>query len=292
MDTVTQKGYAKINLGLDVLRKRQDGYHELRMIMQTVDIFDTVTITKTDEEGRIELTGGCTGLPLDEHNLIYKAARIMAEAYHLPGGMRIHLDKTIPMAAGMAGGSADAAATFLAINRLYELHLSKEELAKYGVKVGADVPYCIVGGTCLAEGIGEILTPLKQMDDIPVVIVKPAFDVSTGYVYGNLHADELKNHPDIDAQIAAIEASDYKKAASLMGNVLQNVTIAAYPELDSIKEQLRSLGSFGSMMSGSGPSVFGLFEEKSKAEEAAHKMQILWPDAFVCATKLISYCED
>ena len=292
MDAVTQKGYAKINLGLDVLRKREDGYHELRMIMQTVDISDLITISKTEEEGRIELTANRSDLPLDEHNLIYKAARIMMDAYHLPGGMQIHLDKTIPMAAGMAGGSADAAATFLGINRLYELHLSKEELAGHGVKVGADVPYCITGGTCLAEGIGEKLTSLKQIDDIPVVIVKPAFDVSTGYVYGNLHADQLTNHPDIDAQISAIEASDYKKMASLMGNVLQNVTIVRYPEIETIKEQLRTIGSFGSMMSGSGPSVFGLFEEESKAEEAAHKMQILWPDAFVCATKLISKCED
>ena len=292
MDAVTQKGYAKINLGLDVLRKREDGYHELRMIMQTVDITDTVSIRKTDEEGRIELTANRSDLPLDEHNLIYKAARIMTDAYHLPGGMQIHLEKAIPMAAGMAGGSADAAATFLAINRLYELGLSKEELAKHGVKVGADVPYCIYGGTCLAEGIGEILTPLKQIDGIPVVIVKPAFDVSTGYVYGNLHADSLTDHPDIDAQTAAIEASDYRKMASLMGNVLQNVTTAGYPEIETIKEQLLKLGSFGSMMSGSGPSVFGLFDDVSKAEEAAHKMQILWPDAFVQATKLISKCED
>ena len=185
MDAVTQKGYAKINLGLDVLRKREDGYHELRMIMQTVDITDTVSIRKTDEEGRIELTANRSDLPLDEHNLIYKAARIMTDVYHLPGGMQIHLEKAIPMAAGMAGGSADAAATFLAINRLYELGLSKEKLAKHGVKVGADVPYCIYGGTCLAEGIGEILTLLKQIDGIPVVIVKPAFDVSTGYVLRN-----------------------------------------------------------------------------------------------------------
>ena len=292
MNAVTQKGYAKINLGLDVLRRREDGYHELRMIMQTVNLFDEITITKTDTAGVIELTANRDDLPLDEHNLIYKAAKIMADAYQLPGGMKIHLTKSIPMAAGMAGGSADAAATFLGINRLYELNLPKEELCIKGVCVGADVPYCIMGGTFLAEGIGEILTPLRQIEGLPAVIVKPAFDVSTGYVYGNLHAESIANHPDIDGQIAAIEKGDYRAMADLMGNVLQNVTIVKYPQIETIKEQLLSLGSFGSMMSGSGPSVFGLFEEKAGAEEAAAKMQTLWPDAFVCATKLIPVCED
>ena len=197
MASITQKGYAKINLGLDVLRRREDGYHELRMIMQTVDIYDELLIEKTDENGMVTLTANCEGLPLDENNLIVKAARIMMDTYHLSGGLRIHLTKQIPMAAGMAGGSADAAATFLGINRLFGLNLTKEELEKHGVRVGADVPYCILGGTCLAEGIGEILTPIRQLPDVPVVIVKPDFDVSTGYVYGNLHADTLKNHPDI-----------------------------------------------------------------------------------------------
>ena len=274
MESITQKGYAKINLGLDVLRRREDGYHELRMIMQTVDIYDELLIEKTDENGMVTLTANCEGLPLDENNLIVKAARIMMDTYHLSGGLRIHLTKQIPMAAGMAGGSADAAATFLGINRLFGLNLTKEELEKHGVRVGADVPYCILGGTCLAEGIGEILTPIRQLPDVPVVIVKPDFDVSTGYVYGNLHADTLKNHPD------------------LMGNVLQNVTIAGYPQIDTIKEHMIRMGAYGSMMSGSGPSVFGLYETDQVAKEAASKLRMLYPKAFVTATRFIQVNEE
>ena len=292
MESITQKGYAKINLGLDVLRRREDGYHELRMIMQTVDIYDELLIEKTDENGMVTLTANCEGLPLDENNLIVKAARIMMDTYHLSGGLRIHLTKQIPMAAGMAGGSADAAATFLGINRLFGLNLTKEELEKHGVRVGADVPYCILGGTCLAEGIGEILTPIRQLPDVPVVIVKPDFDVSTGYVYGNLHADTLKNHPDIDSQIAAIESGDLKRMADMMGNVLQNVTIAGYPQIDTIKEHMIRMGAYGSMMSGSGPSVFGLYETDQVAKEAASKLRMLYPKAFVTATRFIQVNEE
>lgn len=287
MEKNVRKAYAKINLGLDVLRRRENGYHDLRMIMQTVDLYDVITMEKTGEEV-IRLTSNVPGLACNENNLICKAAKLMKETYSLPGGFVFHLEKNIPMAAGMAGGSTDAAAIFHGINELCDLNLSKEELCTLGVKIGADVPYCIMGGTYLAEGIGEILTPLPAFPETPMVVLKPDFDVSTKYVYENLHANELKEHPDIDGQIRALEEGDVHRLAELMGNVLQNVTVEKYPQITNIKERMLELGSFGSMMSGSGPSVFGLFETSKKAGEAAKILAEEYPDAFVFATKSIS----
>ena len=287
MEKITRKAYAKINLGLDVLRRRENGYHDLRMIMQTVDLYDVITMEKTKEEG-IRLTSNVPGLACDESNLICKVAKLMTETCSLSDGFIFHLEKNIPMAAGMAGGSTDAAAVFHGINELCDLKLSKEELCGLGVKIGADVPYCIMGGTYLAEGIGEILTPLPSFPETPMVVLKPAFDVSTRYVYENLHANELKEHPDIDGQIRALKEGDVHLLAELMGNVLQNVTIEKYPQIREIKERMLQLGSFGSMMSGSGPSVFGLFDTAEKAGEAAKILAGEYPDAFVCATRSIS----
>ncbi len=268
MNRLELNAYAKVNLGLDVLRRREDGYHELRMIMQTVDLYDTLTLEKTEEPG-ISMTCNVEGLPCDERNLVYKSARLMFDTFELPGGIRMHLEKRIPMAAGMAGGSTDAAAVFNGMNELYELGASKERLCELGVKIGADVPYCIVGGTALSEGIGEVLTQLPNVPDCVVLIAKPDFDVSTKYVYENLHANSLTYHPDIDAQVAAIRAGDLAGVVKVMDNVLETVTEKKYTEITTIKKVMEEYGAMRAMMSGSGPTVFGLYEDADKAEEAA-----------------------
>lgn len=272
MNRLELNAYAKVNLGLDVLRRREDGYHELRMIMQTVDLYDTLTLEKTEESG-ISMTCNVEGLPCDERNLVYKSAKLMFDTYGLPGGIRMHLEKRIPMAAGMAGGSTDAAAVFNGINELYELGASKERLCELGVKIGADVPYCIVGGTALSEGIGEVLTQLPNVPDCIVLIAKPDFDVSTKYVYENLHANSLTYHPDIDAQVAAIRAGDLAGVVKVMDNVLETVTEKKYTEITTIKKVMEEHGAMRAMMSGSGPTVFGLYEDAQKAEEAAEAIR-------------------
>ena len=268
MNHIELNAYAKVNLGLDVLRRREDGYHELRMIMQTVDLYDTLTLEKTTEMG-IVMTCNIEGLPCDERNLVYKSAKLMFEEYKLPGGIRIHLEKRIPMAAGMAGGSTDAAAVFNGMNELYALGIAKERLCELGVRIGADVPYCIVGGTALSEGIGEVLTVLPNVPDCVVLIAKPDFDVSTKYVFENLHANSLTYHPDIDAMAEAIRAGDLNGVVKVMDNVLETVTEAKYTEITDIKNIMRENGAMRAMMSGSGPTVFGLYEKKEDAKKAA-----------------------
>lgn len=265
MDKIVIKAMAKINLGLDVIRKRTDGYHEVRMVMQSVNLYDTLTFTKSDEKG-ITLTANKREIPLDERNLIYKAADLLYKRYSMPEGVRIHLDKKIPMAAGMAGGSTDAAAALTGMNRLFELGISQEELCGLGVKIGADVPYCIMGGTVLAEGIGEILTPLPPAPDCFLVIAKPGIDVSTKYVYENLHADKLTCHPDIDGMVRAVSNQDRRGIAAAMGNVLETVTVREYPVIDEIKKFMKENGAVNSLMSGSGPTVFAIMENAEKAE--------------------------
>ncbi len=267
MERIQKRAYAKINPVLDVLRRREDGYHELRMIMQTVDIYDTLDISKI-EKG-IELTCDTGLLPCDEGNIVYRAARLMQETYDLKEGVAIHLSKQIPMAAGMAGGSADAAATLHGMNELFELHATKKQLCELGVKLGADVPYCVLGGTMLAEGIGEKLTPLPPMPECVLVVAKPDFDVSTKYVYENLHANELKYHPDTDGMVESIKAGDLKAVAAHMENVLENVTVTVHPEIQELKELMKSHGALNALMSGSGSSVFGLFEERNAADKCA-----------------------
>ena len=272
MNRLELNAYAKVNLGLDVLRRREDGYHELRMIMQTVDLFDTLTLGKKEEAG-IEMTCNIEGLPCDERNLVYKSAKLMFEEYKLPGGIRIHLEKRIPMAAGMAGGSTDAAAVFNGMNELYELGVTKERLCELGVKIGADVPYCIVGGTALSEGIGEVLTMLPNVPDCVVLIAKPDFDVSKKYVFENLHANSLTYHPDIDAMAEAIRAGDLKGIVKVMDNVLETVTETKYTEITEIKNVMKEYNAMRAMMSGSGPTVFGLYKSEEDAKGAAEEIK-------------------
>lgn len=267
MKTLKLKAYAKINLGLDVLRKREDGYHEVRMIMQTIGIYDKISLNPTNSP-TIKVKTNLHYLPTDTNNLVYKAAAYMKEQFQIKDGVYINLEKRIPVAAGMAGGSADAAATLYGMNHLFDLKLSKEELMDIGVKLGADVPYCLLRGTALSEGIGEILTPLPPFPDCKVLVIKPSINVSTKYVYENLHLDQNIIHPDIDGIILAIKRQDLKGAASLFTNVLETVTENDYPIIKEIKDTLIEKGAICSLMSGSGPTVFGLFDDPKTAEKA------------------------
>ena len=260
------KAYAKINLGLDVTGKRPDGYHEVKMVMQTVDIADELTIEKT--EGGIEVFSDCGELPGDENNLAYKAAKLMVDEYGIGEGVKVTLKKRIPIAAGMAGGSTDAAGVMNGINELFKLKLKPEELQKQGVKLGADVPYCITGGTVLAEGIGEKLTPLRSVSQCVLLVAKPEINVSTGYVYEHLDAEPDYDHPDIDGMVRALEDGNLDGVVRRLGNVLENVTQKKYPVVEEIRDAMNAGGAKGSMMSGSGPSVFGIFDTILKAQEA------------------------
>ena len=266
------QAFAKINLGLDVLGKREDGYHEVRMIMQTIRMYDQLDMRKSVEPG-IHLTTNKKYIPVDENNLVWRAAKLMMDTCGIMEGVSIHLHKVIPVAAGMAGGSSDAAATLVGMNRLFHCGLSKEKLMELGVQIGADVPYCVLRGTALAEGIGEKLTVLPPMPDCWILIGKPGISVSTKYVYTTLDLNTDTVHPDIDGMKKALEDGNLYGITERMGNVLQDVTIPAYPEVERIKEQMKTLGAVNAMMSGSGPTVFGVFDNEEKAQEACQKLR-------------------
>lgn len=268
MDRLELKALGKINLGLDVLGRRENGYHDVRMVMQTVYLYDRI-IMKKSKTPEIRLETNLYYLPVNENNLAYQAAQMLMDEFHMEEGVSIQLDKHIPVAAGMAGGSSNAAAVLFGMNRMFSLGLSQKELMERGVKLGADVPYCIMRGTVLAEGIGEILTPLSPMPKCYVLIAKPAISVSTKMVYEKLDSHEIEDHPDIDGILAGLKAGDLKKVAGSMGNVLERVTVDAYPVIDQIKEMMIKEGALNAMMSGSGPTVFGIFEEKATARKAA-----------------------
>lgn len=271
MNEIVRKAYAKINLGLDVLRRRPDGYHEVKMIMQTVGIYDVLTFKKSGKEGEfpnISISLDNEELPCDKGNLIYKAAELIMETYHIKEGVEISLQKNIPIAAGMAGGSTDAAAVFHGLNELFDLCMNLEDMKKLGVKIGADVPYCIMGGTALSEGIGERLTPVPAPPEAYLLIAKPDINVSTRFVYENLHADTLKQHPDIDGMVEALKAGSLKGITDRMGNVLETVTVKEYPVISQIKEEMLKTGAENSLMSGSGPTVFGIYKEKETVKKA------------------------
>lgn len=264
--------YAKINIGLDVIRKLENGYHEVRMIMQTISLHDTLLLELCQEKG-IFLTTDTKELVCPEENLVYKAAELMFENYHLSGGIRVHLQKRIPIAAGLAGGSADAAAVFRGMNQLYRLNLEREELQRLGVSLGADIPYCITGGTYLSEGIGEVLTPAPDMPACYILVAKPSIGVSTRWVYENLHADRLTDHPDIDGMLEAMQKKDLSVLAEKMDNVLERVTVARYPVIMQIEEKMMQAGAVRAMMSGSGPTVFGIFQTEKSLYEAYDKLK-------------------
>ena len=265
------RAYAKVNLGLDVLRRREDGYHEVKMVMQTVGIYDSIHLKKLKSPG-IRVATNLFYLPDNENNLVYKAAKLLIDEFGLPGGIFIDLQKRIPVAAGMAGGSSDAAAVLYGMNRMYHLKLSKKELMQRGVKLGADVPYCIMRGTALAEGIGERFSPLPPVPNCHVLVAKPPVSVSTKFVYENLKLDGSLKHPDVDLVIEGIRGGDLHKVASHMGNVLESVTVPHYPVIAQIKEDMMQAGALQAMMSGSGPTVFALFEDEGLAKQAYQKL--------------------
>ena len=271
MDEYRIKAHAKINLGLDVLRRRPDGYHDVKMVMQTIGLCDRLTLKKIPNG--IEMTTDSAELSCGRDNLAYRAAELMFGTFHISGGVQISLEKNIPIAAGMAGGSTDAAAVMKGISRLYDLDLPLSRLMELGVSIGADVPYCILGGTALAEGIGEKLTPLNPIPDFFLVVAKPDIGVSTKYVYQHLDAGGIARHPDIDGMVRAIESGSLQGVLDRMGNVLENVTVPAYPVIDSLKRRMRELNAVNSMMSGSGPTVFGVFLSEQAAEFACDHLQ-------------------
>lgn len=272
MDDISLKALAKINLGLDVVRRREDGYHEVRMIMQTIHLYDKLQITKTLEPG-ISIKSNLSFLPVNENNLVYKAGKLLMDEFDIKQGVSVELTKRIPVAAGMAGGSTDAAAMLYGMNQIFDLGLSRQQLMDRGVKIGADVPYCLMRGTALAEGIGEELKSIPPMVKCPVLIAKPQISVSTKFVYENLVLDENTIHPDIDGLVKNIKANDLKAICDSMGNVLETVTIPNYPIIADIKNKMMENGAVGSMMSGSGPTVFGLFDDEQTAQNAYEEMK-------------------
>ena len=285
MDKIQLKALAKINLGLDVLRRREDGYHEVKMIMQTIGLHDDLEIRKTKTPG-IQVKTNLYYLPTNENNLVYKAAKLLMDEFQIQDGVSIQLKKRIPVAAGMAGGSSDGAAVLWGINQMYGLGLSMQALMERGVRLGADVPYCIQRGTALAEGIGEKLSVLPPMPKCTILIAKPGISVSTKFVYENLHANDLKpeQHPDVDSMIEAMRQKDLGLLCSRMGNVLETVTIPAYPVINEIKRTMMDNGAIGSMMSGSGPTVFGIFDSPVAAKQAMKAVRAAKLAKQICRT--------
>lgn len=274
-----KKTPAKINLTLDVTGKLENGYHTLSMIMQSIDVCDELSFEKTaDETILFSMNKELPDKIPAEKNLVYKAAKLMKDTFKIDGGFKIHLTKNIPAAAGLAGGSSDCAATLIGINELCGLGLDIEKLCEIGVKLGADVPFCIRKGTMLAEGIGEILTPLTPLTGIPVLLIKPNISISTPYVYKHLKLNELDYHPDNKAVISYIKDNNIKKIAASLSNVLETVTIPENPIIAELKRYLTESGAMGSLMSGSGPTTFGIFENMETAKKAYEKAKNDYPD--------------
>ncbi|MFV0341762.1 MAG: 4-(cytidine 5'-diphospho)-2-C-methyl-D-erythritol kinase [Anaerocolumna sp.] len=273
MNVIRLKAYAKINLGLDVVRKKEDGYHEVRMIMQTIGLYDKISLSCTTHPG-VSLRTNLHYLPTDENNLVYKAITMIQKEYNISKGVQVHLEKKIPVAAGMAGGSTDAAAALYGMNKLFQLKIPQKELMALGLRLGADVPYCLLRGTALSEGIGEELTPLPPFPSCYVLIVKPGINVSTRYVYENLRLNDSIIHPDIDGIVSSIKNKDLYGACAKFGNVLESVTAKDYPIIEEIKTAMKNTGCVTTLMSGSGPTVFGLYDNRKKAERAFYQLKI------------------
>ena len=266
MNRIQMKALAKVNLGLDVIRRREDGYHEVKMIMQTVRLYDRIILEKTQQG--ISMETNLSFLPVNEQNIAYRAAKMLMDEFHIQSGLHIKIDKHIPVAAGMAGGSTDGAAVLYGVNKIFELGLTKRQLMERGVKLGADVPYCIMRGTVLSEGIGEILTPVSSLPDCHILIAKPPVSVSTKHVYENLKLDKIEKHPDIDGMVEALRIEDLHGVTQRMENVLETVTIPEHPEIQQIKELMIKEGALNALMSGSGPTVFGIFDDREKGMRA------------------------
>ncbi|SFF31225.1 4-diphosphocytidyl-2-C-methyl-D-erythritol kinase [Paenibacillus catalpae] len=260
---IYEKAPAKINLLLDVLRKREDGFHEVEMIMTMVDLADRLELEELPRD-TIIISSQAGYIPLDEKNLAFQAARLIKERYDVRKGVYIHLDKKIPVAAGLAGGSSDAAAALRGLNRLWQLNIPEDELCRLGAELGSDVPFCVTGGTAIATGRGEKLERISNPPQCWVVLAKPPINVSTADVYGKLRANELREHPSTADMVSAIERGSFSDICTGLGNVLENVTLDLYPEVLQLKESMQKLGADGVLMSGSGPTVFGLVSKEAK----------------------------
>lgn len=281
MQQITIPTYAKINLSLDVVGKRENGYHDLKMVMQSVSLHDDVTVERTDGT-EISLTCNVPHVPCNESNIAAKAALRFFEALGKREGLRIHLEKRIPMAAGLAGGSGNGAGVLLALNEMYDHPFSPKRLREIGLTVGADVPFCLLGGTALAEGLGEVLTPLSPLPDCAILLVKPRFNISTVRVFTQLNWRAVRYHPDTAGLIRQLKAGAVGSTARHMYNVLETVTAAEHPEICAIKSQMIDLGAEGSIMSGSGPTVFGIFTDEQKAQAALSRFSQQYEQCFLC----------
>ena len=276
------RAYAKVNISLDVVGKREDGYHLLRMIMQNIDLYDEIIVEKQSRDITIECNKNY--VPTDSRNLAYKAAVAFKERYNISEGLKIKIFKNIPVSAGLAGGSTDAAAVLKLMNKIFEVNAPKEELMELGLKLGADIPYCIQGGTALCEGVGEIITPLKSFKDKIIVLVKPSFGVSTKEVYKNFDMEKVKKHPETEDLIKAMAEDDLRYVAYNMRNLLENVTLKKHKVLISLKEEMNKYGAINSMMSGSGPTVFAFFDDMLKAQKCFEKMKEKYNEVFLTRT--------
>lgn len=276
------KSYAKINLTLDVLNRLENGYHTVRMIMQSLNLFDLIILDK--QTHGITLSTNCKSLPNNIKNIAYKAADLFFKETGIRGGIKILIHKNIPIAAGLAGGSGNAAAVLCALNMLYNAELSDSKLEELALSLGADVPYCISGGTQLAEGIGEQLTPLPPISGVPVVLVKPPVSISTAEIYHKIDSAENLTHPDTDAAIAAIKSNDINALIPRLSNIMETVTSGSCPEITEIKAQMLKLGALGSIMSGSGPTVFGIFPDNASAKKATDFFSEKYDEVFLTHT--------
>lgn len=276
------KAHAKINISLDVIGKRDDGYHLLSMIMQSIELYDEIEVEKINKGILIKCNK--TFIPTDERNLAYKAAKLFLETYNINSGVSINIIKNIPVAAGLAGGSADCAAVLRILNKMFRVNASDEELKNLGAKLGADVPYCINGGTALCEGIGEKIRQLKPFKNHIVLLVKPPFGVSTKDVYKAFDITKAKIHPNTNKLVSEIEMDNLEYVAANMKNLLENVTIKKHKVLYRLKENLIKSGAVGAMMSGSGPTVFAFFDDMQLASQCYDELKEKYTDVFLTRT--------
>lgn len=282
MDAVVEKSRAKINLSLDVLGVLENGYHEVEMIMQQIDLWDEVRIEKI--QSGIVITSNIPYLPTDQNNIAYKAAQKMIERFDISSGVAIHLEKKVPVAAGLAGGSANAAAVIRGMNRLFDLNMPMDDMMALGLTLGADVPFCIQGGCAVARGIGEALTPVKSLDHVWILLSKPNIGVSTKEIYKRYDSFEISRHPDTPKLIQAIETGDLHTLTHQMYNVLEEVTTTLYPVILDVKRKIQQYGALGTMMSGSGPTVFGIFTSFEKAQKAEKHLKKIYQQTYLVKT--------
>ena len=283
MNSIKLKSRAKINLSINVLGKRQDGYHLVEMIMQTIDLYDLIEINEKDND-QITIKSTSDEIPLDCNNLVYKAANLIKKTFNINKGVEIHIKKNIPVAAGMAGGSSNAAAVLVGLNKLWNLDLSNQQLEEIGLKLGADVPFCINGGAVLASGIGEKLTPIKGLTkDVCILVCKPDLFVSTKEVYECIDSKDIDKRPNNKFLIECLKNEDTRQLAENMFNVLEGVTVDKHPVIQQIKDIMTNNRALGAMMSGSGPTVFGLYENREDAVKCKAILEKQFKQTFVVA---------